>query len=504
MFAALRRERNVFSPVNRLPKEILGHIFSYNDLQSTIQASAVCSLWRTAAIGNPRLWTCIDMSSRVITNEMAQLILERSGDLPLDVRFRVVRPLAQYFNAAVPDCIADILARARSVSNLVALSENLRDNHVYSAPIMSSLHTLLLGSTDLKKLLRKHQNIRHLSVFLAASNSASETRRLAQIDATHLGKRLRTLHLSNISLPPSAIQRFLVNFASLEELSFTGCSSREVDYQDAHYVASEVQTRLWLLSFRACTPEFVVWFLHPDGPTPISPTTNLLVDPTPEDDEVKPFFGRQEPATFLYIDFAQKSFTYAHENAMTRLIRAGEFDPPSLYFPSYIPLEAVRVLSWSQCVPLSAAQLESFGNLSELSFSYHPGYVGSSRNQLSSILNVDLVANCPNLTYLEVKFRRHLGRHESSSVQPPSYKDDSEVVVTMFLEAWNDVRGSKFGCVSLRDEVKPQRWSQYTPVLQALTNIFEVVSGMVVENEPIPFPELRQFHADSSLLHGRR
>ncbi|KAG8830670.1 hypothetical protein FRC17_004504, partial [Serendipita sp. 399] len=329
---------------------------------------------------------------------------------------------------------------------------------------MASLHTLLLGTTDLKKFLKKHMRIRHLSLFISASNPNSELRRLSQVDTTHLGKRLRTLHLTNLSLGASAIQRFVVNFESLEELSFMGCSSNEEDYQSAQSTTPQNQSPLWLLSFKDCSPEFIIWFLHPNGPTPISPTTNLLIDPAPRKDQMKPFFRRDNPSTCIYIDFGQRSFTYTHESTMTRLIYSREFTPSSFSFPSYISLEAVRTLSWSECTPLAAAQLEPFANLCELSFSYHPGYVGSARSQLSSILNEELVVNCPNLAYLEIKFRRHLlGRHHESgssgSVQPPTYKDDSEVAITVFLEMWKEVRGALFGCVSLQDEVKPQRWT---------------------------------------------
>lgn len=98
----LRRQRNVFAPVNaRLPPELLAKIFQ--SLQDRVVQEAqrhlvrkqtrwirvlnVCQLWRRIALHFPSLWARIAF----MNHEMASMMLERSSSAPLVVHYRKSR-----------------------------------------------------------------------------------------------------------------------------------------------------------------------------------------------------------------------------------------------------------------------------------------------------------------------------------------------------------------------------------------------------------------------------
>ncbi|CAE6418006.1 hypothetical protein ACGC1H_005121 [Rhizoctonia solani] len=103
-----KKQRHDKRVVDRLPSEILSHIFlmsealarktrartvSYNTVQEV--ASQVCNYWRQVAINTPALWTYIHIS-RPLPNPLASLYIERSGstlllDIDLELRSRYWR-----------------------------------------------------------------------------------------------------------------------------------------------------------------------------------------------------------------------------------------------------------------------------------------------------------------------------------------------------------------------------------------------------------------------------
>ena len=79
--------RSHLRPINRLPPELLAHIFSFLGGGSyVVPASHVCQRWRDVTLGTPSLWTTI----REDDNFCAALCyLERSQNMKLDVSFPV-------------------------------------------------------------------------------------------------------------------------------------------------------------------------------------------------------------------------------------------------------------------------------------------------------------------------------------------------------------------------------------------------------------------------------
>ena len=91
---SLARRQNTVAAINKLPIEILAHIFK---LASTAEADAqpaqciivlslVCNHWRQTALGFPALWTIIHLREGAIHDfQLATLCLERSKDASLNI-----------------------------------------------------------------------------------------------------------------------------------------------------------------------------------------------------------------------------------------------------------------------------------------------------------------------------------------------------------------------------------------------------------------------------------
>src|SRR5882757_2973135 len=70
-------------PVNRLPPELLVHIFSFlGGGAFVVPASHVCRRWRDVALDTPSLWTVIREEDDIFA---AQSFMERSRHAKLDV-----------------------------------------------------------------------------------------------------------------------------------------------------------------------------------------------------------------------------------------------------------------------------------------------------------------------------------------------------------------------------------------------------------------------------------
>lgn len=96
-----RRDHNLDQPINRLPVEIIGHIFevaltelrdtwpseAYDDVRLVV--TGVCSWWRAIAVANPTLWGTLiyqdDGDVTLWSHRWTLLCLSRSGDADLDV-----------------------------------------------------------------------------------------------------------------------------------------------------------------------------------------------------------------------------------------------------------------------------------------------------------------------------------------------------------------------------------------------------------------------------------
>ncbi|KAH9994210.1 hypothetical protein BJV77DRAFT_916545, partial [Russula vinacea] len=70
-------------PVNRLPTELLVHIFGFlGGGAFVVPASHVCRRWRDIALDTPSLWTVIRENDDMFA---AQCFMERSKNAKLDV-----------------------------------------------------------------------------------------------------------------------------------------------------------------------------------------------------------------------------------------------------------------------------------------------------------------------------------------------------------------------------------------------------------------------------------
>ncbi|KAF8256728.1 hypothetical protein EI94DRAFT_1836641 [Lactarius quietus] len=79
--------RSNLRPVNRLPTELLSHIFSFlGGGAYVVPASHVCQQWRDIALGTPSLWTTIREDDPFFA---AQCFMERSRLMKLDVSWVV-------------------------------------------------------------------------------------------------------------------------------------------------------------------------------------------------------------------------------------------------------------------------------------------------------------------------------------------------------------------------------------------------------------------------------
>ncbi|KAF7973177.1 hypothetical protein HWV62_15869 [Athelia sp. TMB] len=92
------RAQNALRPVSALPTELVCAIFEMGVRAQhperrarpfEVLVSHVAQRWRAAALGCPRLWTRVAMSTRAVhARRLAALYVKRSGALPLDVEIR--------------------------------------------------------------------------------------------------------------------------------------------------------------------------------------------------------------------------------------------------------------------------------------------------------------------------------------------------------------------------------------------------------------------------------
>ncbi|KAG6855799.1 hypothetical protein H0H87_010752 [Tephrocybe sp. NHM501043] len=92
---ALKTKYNSLSTIARLPPEVLAGIFTWNlSMQRRhrnsrwIRVASVCSWWRRVALDCPQLWSFIRNTN---VNWITQVVLPRSGNVPLYARFTQAR-----------------------------------------------------------------------------------------------------------------------------------------------------------------------------------------------------------------------------------------------------------------------------------------------------------------------------------------------------------------------------------------------------------------------------
>ncbi|EJD39746.1 hypothetical protein AURDEDRAFT_187250 [Auricularia subglabra TFB-10046 SS5] len=79
-------ELNQLSFMGRIPPEVLAACFTYLPLHTLIRTSHVCRSWRAAAVSYSSLWARITSSSPFGSLELLQMVLSRTGALPLDLK----------------------------------------------------------------------------------------------------------------------------------------------------------------------------------------------------------------------------------------------------------------------------------------------------------------------------------------------------------------------------------------------------------------------------------
>lgn len=88
--------RGAMHPIRRVPTEVLVHIFLLWDSkcsaagrhnEAPFTASAVCSMWRSAALSSSNLWAKLRVPLPLATRDMLDAVLNRSRYRPLDITF---------------------------------------------------------------------------------------------------------------------------------------------------------------------------------------------------------------------------------------------------------------------------------------------------------------------------------------------------------------------------------------------------------------------------------
>lgn len=111
--------KNLFAPINKLPVELLAHIFqlvarrearSGRKLGWIRSVTHICSHWREIAFACPSLWTIVDWSNP----ECAQMMIERAKSLPLSVQMFQY----QINNEAEVEAMKRVLAEMHRIASL--------------------------------------------------------------------------------------------------------------------------------------------------------------------------------------------------------------------------------------------------------------------------------------------------------------------------------------------------------------------------------------------------
>ncbi|KAF7330743.1 F-box domain-containing protein [Mycena venus] len=90
----IEKHRASLSPLRRMPPEILSLMFAFalppfqpDAEPAPWTVSAVCARWRATTLSQPVFWTFVDLNGPFTNRYRLETQLERSGDLPLNVKY---------------------------------------------------------------------------------------------------------------------------------------------------------------------------------------------------------------------------------------------------------------------------------------------------------------------------------------------------------------------------------------------------------------------------------
>ncbi|KAI9507125.1 hypothetical protein F5148DRAFT_1285609 [Russula earlei] len=203
-------------PVNRLPLEILTHIFGFlGGGVRVVPASHVCRKWRNVALSTPSLWTVIREDDEVFA---AQSFLERSLNMPLDVSFRLdMRMPAKFRSFVAPH--ASRIARL----HMHVFGDRVFDFYSLLATrdfVMPALERFSIRMSEYRFQDDSHDCVLPPSSFFPESESLTHlTFRSALPLQTHLSPAIRSLILSDRAFDLDALLGCLEAAPNLEFLA---------------------------------------------------------------------------------------------------------------------------------------------------------------------------------------------------------------------------------------------------------------------------------------------
>jgi F-box-like len=478
MRSALSRERNCATLAASLPPEILVEIFSYGGIRTTFLATRVCHRWRVSALNQASLWSQVNMASRKYSENLLRVQLERSGQYPLDLTFRLVEVLERVENKMLPEKPISIIRKASSISNLC--TRTVSSEWSDALPLLESLHLCVHSSRAAEQFLLKPYNLRHYSIDFRGYQFPLPSQTV---------RNLWTLHLKRSNEPAIEILEAVVNMSCLRELYLDTCENGEdlsLELVDATIQNSKIGGLNVVYLKQVSTP-FLTCFLRRGI---VTSTTNVRLEPRPPASWQLP---RDNPVNSVWIDFTLKCALYRHDggNALTHVALGEPNEPnealPICTMPDFASFEALNSLFWTG-MNLRSPPFQLIPSLVTLAFKFHPARIGEPKESLIDVVDSYLASSCPRLRYLGVSIRRP--KISSAILQ----RDDAEDAISTFLEAWVDFHGEVFPTVELYDESRSRRWSQRLDVLKACTGSFEVKERCVLEDLNAPrFPSLRRF-----------
>lgn len=165
----LKHRRNMYSPISRLPTEVIAAIFLSlkADFPQLRHVLGVCRQWRDILLATPGVWCSIDLSSTELTLEL----LKRSRLAPLQVSIRPRPCLYTEQHICVAEAIMVEIGRIQELTislppiNIVRV---LCSNEAASAPILEQLR-LAVSSAEpfalpVDILCRDMPSLRHLEL----------------------------------------------------------------------------------------------------------------------------------------------------------------------------------------------------------------------------------------------------------------------------------------------------------------------------------------------------
>lgn len=203
----------VVSPQHRVPNEILGEIMKYTmpglpvkwrqNVRTASILASVCSRWRDTATSTPQLWTIVEFRDTLNCIPLAQLVLCRSGDLPLV--FKVRRNAIPIFTDISMFAIT-IRSHWHRICHLDDRYSSMKDIIIFGPPLRC-LRTLYLGpfpAINIIKIFEDCPALEDVHVTISHTDNTSISSPLRRVILHHL-RRLVLWYRTE----PSALVDFL-------------------------------------------------------------------------------------------------------------------------------------------------------------------------------------------------------------------------------------------------------------------------------------------------------